>query len=70
MSIIKPAALRPGNTIGIVAPASNIKRTFWMKVAANSNVLASRTHYRPDIATSYRYLSGTRTRRLEEFWRC
>jgi len=42
MSIIKPAALRPGNTIGIVAPPAISSRTFWMKVARTRTSLASR----------------------------
>ena len=67
MSIIKPAALRPGNTIGIVAPASNIKPDLLDEGCRELERLGFKTHYRPDIATSYRYLSGTRTRRLEEF---
>src|SRR5438876_7267402 len=67
MSIIKPAALRPGNTIGIVAPASNIKQELLDEGCHELERLGFKTQYRPDITTSYRYLSGTRTRRLEEF---
>src|SRR5437867_9029423 len=67
MSIIKPAALRPGNMIGIVAPASNIKQDLLDEGRRELERLGFKTHYRPDITTSYRYFSGTRTRRLEEF---
>src|SRR5919109_4071807 len=67
MNLIKPAALRPGQTIGIVAPASNIKQDLLEEGCRELESLGFKTHYRPDITTSYRYLSGTRTRRLEEF---
>src|SRR5579864_8002901 len=67
MHVIKPAALRPGDTIGIVAPASNIKQDLLDEGCRELERLGFRTHYRPDIATSYRYFSGTRERRLNEF---
>jgi muramoyltetrapeptide carboxypeptidase len=67
MNLIKPAALRPGNTIGIVAPASNIKQDLLDQGCRELENLGFKTHYRPDITTSYRYFSGTRERRLDEF---
>jgi muramoyltetrapeptide carboxypeptidase len=67
MGVIKPAALRPGNTIGIIAPASNIKPDLLDQGCRELENLGFRTHYRPDITTSYRYLSGTLDRRLGEF---
>jgi muramoyltetrapeptide carboxypeptidase len=67
MNLIKPAALRPGNTIGIVAPASNIKQDLLDQGCRELESLGFKTHYRPDITTSYRYFSGTRERRLGEF---
>src|SRR5713101_1341218 len=67
MNLIKPAALRPGNTIGIAAPASNIKKDLLDQGCRELESLGFKTHYRPDITTSYRYFSGTRERRLDEF---
>src|SRR5207245_9506692 len=67
MNLIKPAALRAGNTIGIVAPASNIKQDLLDQGCRELECLGFKTHYRPDITTSYRYFSGTRERRLGEF---
>jgi muramoyltetrapeptide carboxypeptidase len=66
MNLIKPAALRPGSTIGIVAPASNIKEDLLDQGCRELESLGFKTRYRPDITTSYRYFSGTRQRRLEE----
>src|SRR5437016_5781272 len=67
MTHIKPAALRPGHTIGIVAPASNIKQDLLDQGCRELETLGFKTHYRPEITTSYRYFSGTRDRRLAEF---
>src|SRR5690349_13100135 len=67
MTLIKPAALRPGHTIGIVAPASNIKQDLLEQGCRELESLGFKTHYRPGITTSYRYFSGTRERRLGEF---
>jgi muramoyltetrapeptide carboxypeptidase len=66
MDFIKPAALRPGHTIGIVAPASNIKKDLLDEGCRELERLGFKTYYRPDITTSYRYFSGTRERRLGE----
>ena len=64
---IKPVALRPGDTIGIVAPASNIREDLLKKGCRELESLGFKTCYRPDITTSFRYFSGTRERRLGEF---
>jgi muramoyltetrapeptide carboxypeptidase len=66
MDFIKPGALRPGHTIGIVAPASNIKKDLLDEGCRELERLGFKTYYRPDITTSYRYFSGTRERRLGE----
>jgi muramoyltetrapeptide carboxypeptidase len=65
-ALIKPSALRQGSTIGIVAPASNIKQDLLDEGCRELESLGFKTHYRPDITTSYRYFSGTRDRRLGE----
>ena len=67
MNIIKPAALRAGHRIGIVAPASNIKQDLLDEGCRELEALGFQTYYRPDITSSYRYYSGTRQRRLDEF---
>jgi muramoyltetrapeptide carboxypeptidase len=65
--VIKPKALKPGDTIGIVAAASNIKKDLLDQGCRELESLGFKTHYRPDIVTSFRYFSGTRERRLGEF---
>src|ERR1051326_2602845 len=64
---IKPKALRKGDTIGIVAPASNIKSDLLNQGCRELESLGFKTYFRPDITTSYRYFSGRRERRLGEF---
>jgi len=63
----KPPALRPGDLIGIVAPASNIKPELLEDGCRELEQLGFRTLYRPGITTTYRYFSGTVERRAAEF---
>jgi muramoyltetrapeptide carboxypeptidase len=63
---IKPPALRPGDLIGIVAPASNIKPDLLDEGCRELERLGFRTLYRPGITTTYRYFSGTDERRAAE----
>jgi muramoyltetrapeptide carboxypeptidase len=63
---IKPPALRPGDLIGVVAPASNIKPDLLDEGCRELERLGFRTMYRPGITTSYRYFSGTDERRAAE----
>jgi muramoyltetrapeptide carboxypeptidase len=65
--MIKPAALRPGDTIGIVAAASNIKKELLEQGCRELESLGFKTYYRPDIVSTFRYFAGTRERRLGEF---
>ncbi len=65
--MIKPPALRAGDTIGIVAPASNIKADLLEQGCRELQNLGFKTFYRPDIVSSYRYLAGPRDRRRAEF---
>jgi muramoyltetrapeptide carboxypeptidase len=64
---IKPPALRPGDLIGVVAPASNIKPEMLDEGCRELERLGFRTIYRPGITTTYRYFSGTVERRAAEF---
>jgi muramoyltetrapeptide carboxypeptidase len=65
--VIKPPALRAGDTIGIVAPASNIKPDLLEEGCRELEKLGFKTAYRPDIVSSYRYFAGTHERRTAEF---
>jgi muramoyltetrapeptide carboxypeptidase len=65
--VIRPPALRAGDTIGIVAPASNIKPELLAQGCRELESLGFKTFYRPDIVSSYRYLSGPLERRRAEF---
>src|SRR3989442_9474504 len=67
MNLIKPAGLKAGDTIGIVAPASNIKQDLLEQGCRELESLGFKTQFRPDIVSSYRYFSGSRERRLGEF---
>ncbi len=64
---IKPRALHPGDTIGIVAPASNIKLDFLEQGRRELEGLGFRITYRSDIVSSFRYFAGPDERRREEF---
>ena len=63
---IKPPALRPGDLIGVVAPASNIKPEMLDEGCRELERLGFRTLYRPGITTSHRYFSGSDERRAGE----
>src|SRR5437016_6512312 len=67
MTHIKQPALKTGDTIGIVAAASNIKQDLLEQGCRELETLGFKTHFRPDITSSFRYFSGTRERRLGEF---
>lgn len=67
MNLIKPQALRPGDTIGIIAPASNIKPDLLEQGCRELESFGFRTYFRPDIVSSFRYFAGPRERRLGEF---
>jgi muramoyltetrapeptide carboxypeptidase len=66
-SRLKPPALRPGDLIGVVAPASNIKPDMLAEGCRELERLGYRTLYRPGITTTHRYFSGTVERRAAEF---
>ena len=65
--MIKPKSLKPGDTIGIAAAASNIKQELLDQGCRELESLGFKTYYRPDITSSFRYFAGSRERRLGEF---
>ncbi len=67
MNWIKPPALKTGDTIGIVAPASSIKPELFEQGCRELESLGFRTYFRPDILSSFRFFAGPDQRRREEF---
>ena len=67
MEWIKPPALRAGDTIGIVAAASNIKPDLLAEGCRELESYGFRTLVRPDIASTFRYFAGSHERRRSEF---
>ena len=68
---IKPPALRPGDTIGIIAPASNIKRELLDAGCAALENLGYKPFYFDSILDQDLYFAGTverRARELEEMF--
>lgn len=65
--IVKPKALKPGDTIGVVAAASNIKKDLLEQGCRELESLGFKTYCRPDITSSFRYFSGPHERRVGEF---
>jgi muramoyltetrapeptide carboxypeptidase len=65
-AIIRPPALLPGDTVGIVAPASNIDRSALAAGCATLQRLGYKPYYLPSIAERDLYFAGTMERRIEE----
>lgn len=63
---IKPPALRPGDSIGIVAPASNIKRDLFEQGCNILRDLGYRPVYDESIFNRDLYFAGTLDRRIRE----
>ncbi len=63
---VKPPALRPGDTIGIVAPASNIKREFLEAGCVALEGLGYKPFYFDSILDRELYFAGSVERRLRE----
>ena len=64
--LIYPQALQPGDRIGLIAPASPVKREALVEGAAALEALGFRVHYTPRIFDAERYLAGSDTARAEE----
>jgi len=70
-SRVKPAALRPGDTVGIVAPASNLKRAELEAGCAALQAAGYRPFYFESILEQDLYFAGSverRARELEEMF--
>ena len=63
---LKPPALRPGDTIGIVAPASNIQRPLLEAGCATLQEMGYRPSYSETIFDQDLYFAGTLERRVRE----
>jgi muramoyltetrapeptide carboxypeptidase len=64
--LIKPAALHPGDTVGIVAPASNIQRSLLEAGTEALRKLGYRPVYSDSILDRDLYFAGTIDRRVRE----
>lgn len=62
----KPPALRPGDTIGIVAPASDIKRESLLAGCNRLQELGYKTFYQESIFDRDLYFAGSVARRVQE----
>src|SRR5215472_4403214 len=65
-SIIKPRALRPGDKIGIIAPASSFNRESSLAGCERLLQMGFDPVYSEDIFNSDLYFAGTVERRLRE----
>jgi muramoyltetrapeptide carboxypeptidase len=65
-SLIYPQTLQPGDCIGLVAPASPVKREALLEGAATLEALGFRVHYTPRIFDTERYLAGSDAARAQE----
>ena len=63
---VKPRALRPGDTVGIVAPASNIKRELVEKGCEALRQLGYKPFYFESILEQEIYFAGSAERRARE----
>jgi len=67
--ITKPPALRPGDTVAVVAPASNLKADYLGRGVAELERLGFRVKYEPGILDKARYTAGDDDRRANELMR-
>jgi muramoyltetrapeptide carboxypeptidase len=68
---VKPPALQPGDTVGVIAPASNIKRDSLAAGLERLQGMGYRTAFLPSIFDEELYFAGSierRTRELEEMF--
>jgi muramoyltetrapeptide carboxypeptidase len=68
-TVIKPAALRAGDAVAIVAPASNLKADYLARGVAELERLGFQARYGPGILDKARYTAGDDKRRADELTR-
>lgn len=66
VKIIKPAALRPGQKIGLLAPASSFNREAFERGCERLRQMGYEPVYSPEIFTRDLYFAGTAERRANE----
>jgi muramoyltetrapeptide carboxypeptidase len=66
-SRVRPLALRPGDTVGIIAPASGFRRDEFEAGCAELQRLGYKPFYRPSIFDRDAYFAGSTQRRVDEF---
>lgn len=64
--IIKPSRLNAGDTVAVVAPASNLKADYLARGVAELELLGFRVKHRADILDKARYTAGSDQRRADE----
>lgn len=67
--VIKPPALRAGDAVAIVAPASNLKADYLARGVAELERLGFRARYEPGILDKAKYTAGDDERRAAELMR-
>jgi muramoyltetrapeptide carboxypeptidase len=65
-ALIKPPALREGDAVAIIAPASNLKADYLERGVAELARLGFRARYEPEILAKARYTAGSDERRAAE----
>ena len=65
--ILKPESLLPGDTVAVIAPASQIKRDLLLAGVQGLKELGYRTAYSEEILSEDLYFAGTIERRIHEF---
>ena len=65
-SLLKPPPLRPGDTVGIIAPGSPIKRDLLLAGCEGLRLLGYRPFYRNSILDRDLYFAGSAARRARE----
>src|SRR5690348_8919868 len=63
---VRPSALRPGDTVGIIAPASGFRRDEFEAGCAELRRLEYRPFFLPSIFERDLYFAGSVPRRVEE----
>ncbi len=64
--LIKPKALKKGDTIGLITPSSSISRYNFEKTLQNLQMLGFNTKYSDNIRVKKGFLAGTDQQRLED----